>query len=461
MSVPNESVDVVIVGAGFAGLKAAHDLVNTGHSVVVLEGRDRVGGRVFTGEIAGVKVDLGGTWVAKEHDAIRAIADQVGCTVVKQFAEGRSTLWLAGKRSTYKGTIPRLSPAALVNMARVQMALDKLAKTIDVDAPWSSPRAAELDAMSLAEWLDRKRARTTTRAMMTIVTKVEFGCQTSDVSLLHMLRTIRAFGGFDHMLDAEGGMQDARYVETTQEIAVRYAELLGDRVRTSAPVRRITQDSDGVTVSTDTDQISAKYVIVTTATEHRGDIEFEPALPEPAQGLINSWGLGRLSKAFVAYDTPFWRAEGLSGESLADTGTVFITFEVSPSPDGPGILMAFCDPRVFDAHSPEVRRAQVVKQLTDLFGPKAARPIDYIDHRWNEDAFAPGGPNPVVAPNATVRYGSVMTEPHGRVHWGGTETAGEWTGSMNGAVLSGQRVANDVAQLLALADTRRKEEAYS
>jgi len=443
-----ESVDVVIVGAGFAGLTAAHDLVNQGYSVVVLEGRDRVGGRVLTGEIAGVKVDLGGTWVAKEHDAIRAIADQVGCTTVKQFVEGRSTLWLAGKRSTYKGTIPRLSPAALVNMTRIQTALDKLAKTVDVDAPWNSPRAAELDAITLEEWLDRKRARTTTRAMMTIVTKVEFGCQTSDVSLLHMLRTIRAFGGVDHMLDAEGGMQDARYVETTQEIAVRYAALLGDRVHTNSPVRRITQDADGVTVDTDTAQFQAKYAIVTTATEHRAGIKFEPALPGTAQSMIGSWGLGALSKAFVAYDKPFWRAEGLSGEALTDTGTVFITFDVSPRPNGPGILMAFCDPRVFDAHSPEVRKAQVVKQLTDLYGAEAASPIDYIDQCWRTDDFAPGGPNPVVGPYASVRYGSVLTEPHGRVHWAGTETAGEWTGSMNGAVLSARRVSGEVAELL-------------
>jgi monoamine oxidase len=454
-------VDVVIVGAGFAGLKAAHDLVSQGHSVVVLEGRDRVGGRVFTGEIAGVKVDLGGTWVAKEHDAIRAIADQVGCTTVPQFNKGRSTLWLAGKRSTYKGTLPKLSPAALVNMARIQLALDKLAKTIDVDAPWASPRAAELDAISLEEWLDRKRARTTTRALMTIVTKVEFGCQTSDVSLLHMLRTIRAFGGFDHMLDAEGGMQESRYVETTQEIAVRYAALLGDRVRTSAPVRRVTQDANGVTVETDAVQLQARYAIVTTATEHRGDIEFEPALPEATQSLIRSWGLGVLSKAFVAYDKPFWRADGLSGEALADTGTVFITFDVSPSPNGPGILMAFCDPRVFDAHELDTRKAQVVQQLTDLYGPEAARPIDYIDHCWNTDSFAPGGPNPVVAPYASVRYGSVLTEPHGRVQWAGTETAGEWTGSMNGAVLSGQRAAEAVARLLLAAEHHARKKAYS
>jgi monoamine oxidase len=441
-------VDVVIVGAGFAGLSAAERLVSMGLTVTVLEGRDRVGGRSFTGEIAGVKVDLGATWVAKRHTAMRDLAARMGCATTRQFSEGRNVLWMAGRRQTYKGTIPKLSPAALVNMARVQLALDKLARTIDLDAPWKSPRAAEFDAISLEEWLDRKGARSTTRAFMTIVTKVEFGCQPSDVSLLHVLRTIRAFGGFDHMLDNEGGMQEERYVETTQEVALRLAERLGDRVVTDAPVRRISQDGNGVTVATDSAQIEARYALVTTATEHRSGIEFEPAVSEEAEGLARSWGLGKLSKAFVAYDKPFWRTSGLFGQALTDTGSVFITYDVSPDPAGPGIMMVFCDPRLFDTHPPEVRRDLVLQQLIDLYGSHAANPIDYLDHCWNLDSFAAGGPNPVVAPYAAMRYGRALTEPHGRVHWAGAETAGEWTGCMNGAVLTGQRAAERLAAQL-------------
>jgi monoamine oxidase len=340
-------------------------------------------------------------------------------------------------------------------MARIQLSLDRLSRTVDVAAPWTSPRATELDSISLEEWLDQKRAGRHTRSLFTLVSKVQWGCTSGDVSMLHVLHTIRAFGGLDHMLDVEDGQQEERYAETTQEIAIRYAVLLGDRVRTSSPVRRITQDVDGVVVDTGAARVRAQYVVVTTATEHRADIAFEPSLPEAAQGLARSWGLGRLSKAFVAYDTPFWREDGLSGEGLTDTGTAFITFDVSPGPDGPGVMMVFCDPRVFDAHPPEVRRAQVARQLTDLYGPRAAHPIDYVDHCWGADTFAPGGPNPAVAPYAITRYGAVMTEPHGRVHWAGTETAGEWGGSMNGAVLSGQRVAHEVGRLLAHAYSGR------
>ncbi|WP_409466146.1 flavin monoamine oxidase family protein [Amycolatopsis sp. GA6-003] len=439
------SVDVVVVGAGFAGLSAAERLVSTGQSVLVLEGRDRVGGRSLSGEVAGVRVDLGATWVSRRHTAIRDLASRAGCTLTGQFAEGRNVLWMAGRRRTYQGTIPPVSPAALVDMARVQQALNKLVASIDAEAAWNSPQAGEFDAISFGEWLDRKHALAATRALMTIVSKVQWGCSPGDVSLLHALRYIRAAGGVDHMLDVEGGQQQERYVETTQEIAKRVAEQLGDRVVLGTPVRRISQDGHGVTVRTDSAEIKAKYAIVTVATPQRAEIEFDPALPEQAEGLAKTWRMGVLSKAFVAYEKPFWRANGLSGEALTDTGTVFITFDVSPDVHGPGILMTFCDPRVFDGFSPQLRRGRVVQQLVQLYGTQASAPIDYLDHCWGAEPFAPGGPNPAVAPYATTTYGPALTEPHGRVHWAGTETAGEWAGCMNGAVLTGQRAAERVA----------------
>jgi monoamine oxidase len=448
------SVDVVIVGAGFAGLSAAERLASMGVSVLVVEGRDRVGGRSLSGEVAGVKVDLGATWVARRHTAIRDLAARVGCTTTSQFAHGRNVLWMAGRRRTYKGTIPSVSPAALVDMARVQMALEKLVSTINVDAAWESPNASRLDAISFGEWLDSKRALPSTRALMTVVSKVQWGCSPGDVSLLHALRYIRAAGGIDHMLDVEGGQQQDRITETTQEIARRLAEQLGDRVVVDAPVRHITQDENGVTIHTDSATIGARYAIVTTAPAHRADIEFEPPLPDSTEGLTKTWRMGALSKAFVAYDKPFWRVNGLSGEAVTDTGTVFITFDVSPDSGGPGVLMAFCDPRVFDGFSPEIRRSRVVQQLVDLYGPQASATIDYVDHFWGTEAFAPGGPNPAVAPYATVSYASALTEPHGRIDWAGTETAGEWAGCMNGAVLTGLRAAERVAGRL-----RVKEEA--
>ncbi|NUS87399.1 MAG: flavin monoamine oxidase family protein [Streptomyces sp.] len=441
------SVDVVIVGAGFAGLSAAERLADMGVSVLVLEGRDRVGGRSFSGEVAGVKVDLGATWVAERHTAIRDLAKRLGCSTTGQFHEGLNVLWMAGQRRTWTGTMPMVDPVDLEDLGRVQVAMDELLETIDVGAAWKSPNAEELDSISFGEWLDRQQVVSSTRALMTIVSKVQWGCSPGDVSLLHVLRYIRAAGGLLHMLDVEAGANQDRFVETTQEIANRLAEKLGDRVVLDTRVRRISQDDDGVTVHTDSAVISAKYVIVTAAPEHRSYIEFLPALPEKTQGLTRTWPMGRLSKAFVAYDRPFWRAEGLSGEAVMDTGTAFITFDVSPD-NGPGVLMVFCTPSVYDNFDPETRRSRVVQQMVDLYGPQASTPIDYVDHCWGTEPFAPGGPHPAAGPYASVSYGSALTEPHGRIHWSGTETAGEWAGTMNGAVLTGLRTAKQVAQRL-------------
>ena len=446
----NPSVDVVVIGAGFAGLSAAERLVSVGLSVTVLEGRDRVGGRSFSGAVAGVEVDLGATWVSPRHTAIRDLAKRMGCTMTGQFNRGRNVVWMAGRRRTYKGTIPAVSPAALVDMARMQRALEKLVRTVNVDAAWESPDATHLDATSFGEWLDHKRALPSTRALMAIVSKVQWGCSPADVSLLHVLRYIRAAGGLSHMLDVENGANQDRITETTQEIAKRLAERLGDRIVVDAPVRRITQDDNGVTVQTDAATIKAKYAIVTTAPAHRANIEFQPALSEKAAGLTRTWPMGALSKAFLAYEKPFWRADGLSGEGLTDTGTAFITFDVSPDESGPGILMVFCAPRVFDGFSPEMRRSRVIQQLVDLYGAQAMTPIDYIDHCWGTDSFAPGGPHPAAPPYASVSYGSALTDPHGRIHWAGTETAGEWAGTMNGAVLTGLRAAERVAGLFSV-----------
>lgn len=159
--------------------------------------------------------------------------------------------------------------------------------------------------------------------------------------------------------------------------------------------------------------------------------------------------MGALSKAFVAYDRPFWRAKGLSGRG-ADRyrrGLHHLRC-LAPAHRAGHPRDPFCDPRVFDSFGPE-RRGRVIRKLVDLYGPEAATPIDYADHCWGQETFSPGGRSPAVGPFATTSYGRALTEPHGRIHWAGTETAGEWAGCMNGAVLTGQRAAERVGALLA------------
>jgi len=158
-----------------------------------------------------------------------------------------------------------------------------------------------------------------------------------------------------------------------------------------------------------------------------------------------------LTKTSAAYPSPFWRAEGLSGQALSDEGSVFITFDVSPEADGPGILLGFTDARHFDRLDPAQRREQALDCFAALFGEEARRPIDFADQRWGAEDFAPGGPTAAVPPGSWTQFGPLLRRPVGPLHWAGTETADEWTGFMDGAVRSGQRAAAEVTQSLTTA----------
>ncbi|MET0757249.1 MAG: flavin monoamine oxidase family protein [Mycobacterium sp.] len=448
MTIP-ANADVVVVGAGFAGLSAARDLVRLGYDVVVLEGRDRVGGRSATTTIAGTPVDLGGTFVGPTQDAVLALAAELGCETVPTYGRGKNLIRWRGRVRSYRSTIPRLSMLELVDVSRIQWRFERISRQVPVHEPWTAPTAHKLDAQSLDAWLRSVYAGASTRDLMAIVARVTWGCEPDEVSMLHAVRYVKAAGGLGRMLDVEGGAQQDRFPGGTQQIAVRMADELGPRVVLSSVVRRIERRAeDGVTVEYDQGGVAARSVIVAIPPEHRAGIVFEPALPAEYEKLAQHWPQGRLSKAYAAYDTPFWRADGRSGEAVSDEGPVFITFDVSPGDKGPGILLGFTDARTFDPLSAADRRDRALAGFATLFGDAALQPIDYIDHCWGTEKFAPGGPTAAVPPGSWTTYGPWLRKPVDGIVWAGTETADVWTGFLDGAVRSGKRAAAEVDLML-------------
>ncbi|OHU01636.1 flavin monoamine oxidase family protein [Mycobacterium syngnathidarum] len=445
MSIPT-STDVVVVGAGFAGLSAARALVRLGHQVVVLEGRDRVGGRSSTATIADVPVDLGGTFVGPTQDAVLALADELGCPTVSTYDRGKNLIQWHGRVRSYRSTIPRLSMMELFDVSRIQWRFERLSRGIRVSEPWKSANAENLDELTLESWLRSAGASASTRNLMAIMSRVTWGAEPDEVSMLHAARYVKAAGGLDRMLDVRDGAQQDRFPGGTQQIASKMADELGDRVVLSAPVGSIERRPDGtVAVNCPAGEILARAVVVAIPPQHRAGIEFNPPLPKPYTELAENWPQGNLSKAYAAYERPFWRANGCSGEALSDEGPVFITFDVSPDDGGPGILLGFTDARTFDRLSADQRREQALNGFATLFGDAALQPIDYIDHCWGTEQFAPGGPTAAVPPGSWTQYGQWLREPVDSIHWAGTETADEWTGFLDGAVRSGQRAAAEVA----------------
>ncbi|KUI20427.1 monooxygenase [Mycobacterium lehmannii] len=447
------SADAVVVGAGFAGLAAARELVRLGYDVVVLEGRDRVGGRSSTATIAGVPVDLGGTFIGPTQDAVEELAAELGCATVPTFSGGKNLIRWRGRVRSYRSTIPRLSIIELLDVSRIQWRFERACRRVAVEAPWTAPHAHALDSLSLDGWLKSVHASAGTRDLMAIMSRVTWGCEPDAVSMLHAVRYVRAAGGLDRMLDVEGGAQQSRFPDGTQQIAIRMAEELGPRVVLDAAVRSIERHSDGtLTVTSDQGAVRAKAVVVAIPPEHRQSIEFSPELPAEYGKLAQHWPQGNLSKAYAAYDKPFWRAKGLSGEALSDEGPVFITFDVSPSNDGngggPGILLGFVDARSFDSLPAAQRRERALTGFAGLFGNAALDPIDYLDHCWGAEDFAPGGPTAAVPPGSWTTYGPWLRKPIDGIFWAGTETADAWTGFLDGAVRSGRRAADEVHRAL-------------
>jgi monoamine oxidase len=444
------TADVVVVGAGFAGLSAARDLVRLGHDVVVLEGRDRVGGRSATTTIADTPVDLGGTFVGPTQDAVIALAKEVGCERVRTHNRGKNLIRWRGRVRTYRSTTPRLSIIELVDVSRIQWRFERVCRRVPVSEPWTSSIADILDSKTLDQWLRYVHANASTRDLMAIMARVTWGCEPEEVSMLHAVRYVKAAGGIGRMLDVEGGAQQDRFPCGTQQIALRVAEELGERVVLDAVVHSIERHADGtLIVGSDRGNVAAKAVIVAVPPAHRARIAFVPALPPEYEKLAEHWPQGHLSKAYAAYETPFWRSNGCSGEALSDEGPVFITFDVSPSDAGPGILLGFTDPRTFDPLPVEQRRTKALEGFATLFGDAARNPIDYVDHCWGTEEFAPGGPTAAVPPGSWTTYGPWLHKPVDGIFWAGTETADEWTGFLDGAVRSGKRAADEAHRALA------------
>ncbi len=439
---------MIVVGAGFAGLATARELRRRGHDVLVLEGRDRVGGRSHTATVAGVPVDLGATFVGPTQDAVLALAAELGCDTAPTYSRGKNLIHWHGKVRSYRSTIPKLSLIELLDVSRIQWRFDRLSRLIPVTDTWAAPAAARLDQKSLEGWLRAVHAGASTRNLMAVMARVTWGCEPDEVSMLHAVRYVKAAGGLGRMLDVKGGAQQDRFPAGTQQIAQRMAAELGDAVRTDAAVHRITRTDNGYAVESGAGAHTAAAVVIAIPPAHRGAITFEPALPAGHAELIPNWPQGNLSKAYAAYDRPFWRAGGCSGESLSDDGPVFITFDVSPGDDGPGVLLGFAASRTFDVLSPADRREQALRCFTALFGEAASRPIDYLDHCWSAEPFAPGGPTAAVPPGSWTAHGAHLRAPVGGIFWAGTETADQWTGFLDGAVRSGRRAAAEASVYL-------------
>ena len=427
----------------------------------MLEARDRVGGRTLNKQLPGGQVaDLGGAFIGPTQNAVAALADELGLATFAQVDDGDAVYSRDGVVITYPSGGPTggapPDPTILPDLVLLVARLDEMATTVPVDAPWTAPDGEEWDSQSFDTWLRDNTASPQTRKVASAALNALFGGEAREVSLLYALWYIACAGdadnpgSFERLINVRGGAQERRFVDGAQSMSLRMADALGERVRLSAPVRHVTQTSDGVVVVSDRLTVRAQRVVLAVPPTLAGRIEYEPPLPPSRDHYTQRSPQGRLIKVEASYDRPFWRENGLSGAVVSDTGPGKIVYDVTPADDSIGALLAFVggDAARESGADQEALKAAVVDQFVAFFGEQAATPDEVVVFDWSDEIWSRGGPVHLLGPGVLTQDRAAIWAPIGRLHFAGTETAGFWHGYMDGAITSGQRAAAEVTAAL-------------
>ena len=488
------TADVVVVGAGFAGLSAARRLRAKGLNVVVLEARDRVGGRTRNQDLAsngfpGRVVEMGGQFVGplpdepatasvpgqevyNPQDRILALATELGVGTFKTYNTGSYINYTQALGAVPYSSDTRIPPdPSAANAGLALGLLNQMARNVPTNAPWTAANAAKLDGETVESWMRKvlvpegQDPEAPTNHLVALALQAVLSVEPREISMLQLLFYIASAGNLDNLVDTANGAQDSRFVGGSQEIAIRAAAALGDSLVLNAPVRSITQNNGQATVAGDGFSVIAKRVVVAIPPPLAARIVYTPSLAslggQLRDQMTQRWFMGSILKVNVLYPRPFWRDAGLAGQVTSDSGAVRATFDNTPYPDDgsstvqPGAILGFIEgdeARHWSARTRDERYQRVINDLALYFGPLALQPLGgssgYYEALWNLEPYSAGGPVAHPMTGALVEYGTALRAPVGQVHWAGTETALRWNGYMDGAVESGQRAADEVVAAL-------------
>ncbi len=440
--------DVVVVGAGAAGLTAANELKKAGLSVAVLEARDRVGGRLWTDTIDGAMLEIGGQWISPDQEALIETVAELGLDTFSRYREGDSVyVGPDGQAHRFTGEMFPVAPETEKAIAEITERLDAMVAEIDPDRPWAHEKAAEWDAVSWDAWLRqqtdddeavRNLAFATGSAMLTK--------PTHSISLLQSLLMAASAGSYSNLVDADF-ILDKRVVGGLQQVPLLLAERLGADVFLNQPVRTLEWGDDGVTVTSDGMTVRARRLILALAPILYPRITFVPALPRLQHQMHQHLSMGFVIKVHAVYETPFWRDKGLSGTAFSPYELSHEAYDNTNHGDERGTLVGFVSDLnadgVFELSAPE-RKERILTSLSHYYGPEAMEPVVYYESDWGSEEWTRGAYATSFDLGGLSRYGAHLREAVGPIHFACSDLAGAGYQHVDGAIRMGRLVASQI-----------------
>eukprot|EP01138_Halocafeteria_seosinensis_P004211 gb/GECG01004306.1/.p1 GENE.gb/GECG01004306.1/~~gb/GECG01004306.1/.p1 ORF type:complete len:602 (+),score=58.41 gb/GECG01004306.1/:1-1806(+) len=486
--------DCIVIGGGLSGLVCANYIAQCGGSVLVLEARDRVGGRTCTGNItladgSQTYADLGGAYVGPTQDRLLHLAHNLGIETFDVDVKGKHLLKSAalGRTVEFEGNdISALSKMSLLDLNNIVHLTNNLAKQISLPKPKSlyhgektingmrdlqlqepplTAHEKELDRMSVQEFINKETHGKLAKEFYTSAIEGVLCCSPAEVSMLYWLRYCKAAGEgkMEELTDLVHAAQEKKFVGGSERISCRLRETLGRRVKLNTSVHRLDyRFSDRVTVETGGGTIlTARYVVFAMAPSMYNRISFCPSLPMKRKSMANRMPMGKIIKTYTYFDRQWWKERGYSG-ILVDCkeGPVGLSFDdTKPNGKFPALMgFILCDEALtWSEATEEERKRAILNQYGKCFGDiEAAQQhfLGYLEKNWNVDEFSGGCYTGVASPGVLSTCSEVLRKPLGRLHFAGTETATYWTGYMEGAVQAGERAGYEVVWNLVSRDSR-------
>eukprot|EP00058_Branchiostoma_floridae_P007977 XP_002593465.1 hypothetical protein BRAFLDRAFT_70755 [Branchiostoma floridae] len=430
--------NVIVVGAGLSGLSAAKKLHEEGLDVVILEARDRVGGRTLTlrNERVGY-VDVGGAYVGPTQDRVFRLARQLGLQTYR------------GESRPYETVLPPMrNPLVHLDCNNFFRKVDEYGDMIPQEAPWDCPHAEEWDRMTMKDFFDQVIWTEETRTWAEMFVRLNVCAEPHEVSMLWYLWYVKQCGGSMRITAVSNGGQERKFVGGSQQLSEKIAEILGDRIDFCSPVLRIEQRRDKVVLYTrDERKHEAEFVILAIPPPLLQKIVFSPDLPASKLQLVKRMPMGSVVKTFMYYESAFWRENDYCGFADIDDPAYPVANTVDDTkPDGTypsimGFILADKS-REFSHLTQEERKEMICQSYAKVFkSDKALHPVHYVEMNWNKEEWTGGGYTSFVPPGVLTTCGRELRVPFGRIFFAGTETAVGWSGYMEGAIQAGERAA--------------------